>query len=209
MIIKAKHHFLFYYTLFKVYPKWKILKHFHQVNISANIEEKNLPVLLLSNHVSWWDGIWIMYLNLKLLKRKFHFMMLDEQMKKNKYCNYVGGYSVKKNSKSIIESLNYTLELLTINRNLVFLFPQGKIQSIYVPSVQFEKGIDHILKKTNEKIQVLFLVNLVDYFSNTKPTLYMYLQEYENTSFEPGKAQIAYNLFYNKCIAENIQKIDA
>jgi hypothetical protein len=136
-------------------------------------------------------------------------MMLDEQMKKNKMCNYVGGYSVKKNSKSIIESLNYTLELLSNNRNMVFLFPQGKIQSSYTPFIQFEKGIDHILKKANGKVQVLFLVNLVDYFSNTKPSLFMHLQEFSNSSFEPGKAQSDYNSFYAKCISEHLQKTDA
>jgi hypothetical protein len=101
------------------------------------------------------------------------------------------------------------LELLSNKKNLVFLFPQGKIQTLYVPSIQFEKGIDHILKKLDEKVQVLFLVNLVDYFSNTKPGLFMYLHEYSNTNFEPGKAQREYNSFYTHCTAEHLKKTDA
>jgi 1-acyl-sn-glycerol-3-phosphate acyltransferase len=91
MIIKSKHYFLHYNVFRLFYAKWKVNRHFHEVNISKNFERKDLPILILSNHVSWWDGIWIMYLNIRLLKRKLHFMMLDEQMKKNKLCNYVGG----------------------------------------------------------------------------------------------------------------------
>ncbi len=183
MIIKSKHHPI-YYPYFKLcYAKWKVHRHFHKVYISGNFQEKNFPILIISNHVSWWDGIWVMYLNIKLLKRKFHFMMLEEQLKKNKICNYVGGYSVKKKSKSIIESLNYTVDLLSDNRNMVLIFPQGEIQSLYIPSIQFEQGIDHILKKAKGKVQVLFLVNRVDYFSNTKPSLFIYFQEYHNLTF--------------------------
>jgi hypothetical protein len=189
------------------YAKWKIHQHFQEVNISGNYQEKNLPVLIISNHLSWWDGIWVMYLNIKLLKRRFHFMMLDDQIKKYRISNLVGGYSVKKRSKSIMESLKYTLELLSDYRNMVLLFPQGKIQSLYTPTIQFENGIDHILKRLNDKAQVLFLVNLVDYMSNTKPSLYMYFQEY-SVNFEPGHAQEAYNSFYKQCMTEHLNKTD-
>jgi 1-acyl-sn-glycerol-3-phosphate acyltransferase len=209
MIVKAKHRF-FHYSVFRLfYAEWKIKKHFHEVHLLGSFQEKNLPVFILSNHVSWWDGIWVMYFNIKLLNRKFHFMMLDEQIKKQKLCNTVGGYSVKKKSKSILESLHYTIELLSDKKNMVLLFPQGKIQSLYTQDIHFEKGIDHILKRVAGKVQVIFIANLVDYFSDTKPSLYMYFQEYNNLSFEPGKAQKEYNLFYAKCVAENQQKLDA
>jgi 1-acyl-sn-glycerol-3-phosphate acyltransferase len=208
MITKSKHH-PFYYTCFRLfYAKWKINRHFHTVNILGNFQEKNLPILIIANHVSWWDGIWVMLLNIRLLKRRFHFMMLNEQMKKLKVFNYVGGYSVQKKSKSIMESLRYTIELLSNNKNMVLLFPQGEIQSLYTSSIQFERGIDYILKRTNGYIQVLFLVNMIDYFSNTKPTLYMYMQEYHSVGFIPGKAQMDYDLFYAQCMREQSNKID-
>jgi 1-acyl-sn-glycerol-3-phosphate acyltransferase len=172
----------------------------------GEFQEKNLPILIICNHVSWWDGIWVMYLNTKLLKRKFHFMMLEEEIKKNKIPNYVGGYSVKKKSRSIIESINYTSELLTDNKNLVLLFPQGKIHSLYTPSIQFEKGFNNILKRISNKVQILFIVNLVDYFSDVKPSLYMYFKEYQNLNIDAEKMQNDFNSFYAECISGNIQK---
>jgi 1-acyl-sn-glycerol-3-phosphate acyltransferase len=203
MIIKSKHH-PFFYTYFRLYyTNWKIHQNFHEVKFLGDIKDKNLPVLVIANHMSWWDGIWVMLLNIRILKKRFHFMMLNEQLQKNKLLNYVGGYSVQKKSKSIIESINYTLELLSNQNNMVLLFPQGEIQSQFTNTLLFEKGIDHILKKLNGSAQVLFVVNLVDYFSHPKPTVYMYLQEYSSVAFEPGIVQKEYNSFYTKCMAEH------
>jgi hypothetical protein len=163
---------------------------------------------VVSNHVSWWDGIWIMYLNVNVFKRKFHFMMLEDQIRKNKVCNQVGGYSVKKGSRSIIESLAYTAELLKDKQNMVLVFPQGKIESFYTPSIQFEKGFNNVLKKVHSEVQVVFIVNLVDYLSNTNPSLSMYYKEYDNVNLNAEKMQEDYNQFYAQCIKEQLLKND-
>jgi 1-acyl-sn-glycerol-3-phosphate acyltransferase len=206
MIIKSKHH-LFYYNWFRFfYGKWKIRQYFHEVILLGEYQEKNLPLLIICNHVSWWDGIWVMYLNIEVLKRKFHFMMLEEEIKKDKVPNYVGGYSIKKKSRSIIESINYTSELLTDNKNLVLLFPQGEIRSLYTPSIQFEKGFNNILKRIGSKVQIIFTVNLVDYFSNVKPTLYIYFKEYQNSTIDAEKMQNDFNSFYAESISGHLRK---
>jgi hypothetical protein len=135
-------------------------------------------------------------------------MMLEEQIRKNKVCNQVGGYSVKKGSRSIIESLAYTAELLRNKSNMVLVFPQGKIESLYTPSIQFENGFNNVLKKISPEVQVLFLVNLVDYLSNTKPSLSMYYKEYDNVNLNADKMQADYNEFYTQCIKEQLLKVD-
>jgi 1-acyl-sn-glycerol-3-phosphate acyltransferase len=113
---------------------------------------------LVSNHLSWWDGFWAMYLNIKLFHRKFYFMMLENQLKKHMFFNRTGGYSIKKGSKSIIETIEYTAHLLSDKQNLVLLFPQGEIQSLYTHVFRFENGIGHIMKKLTGKAQIIFLV---------------------------------------------------
>lgn len=206
MIIKSKHH-LFYYTYFKFfYCKWKIYRHFTMVKITGEFLEKNLPILVISNHVTWWDGIWTMFLNIKYFNRKFHFMMLEDEIKKDKVPNNVGGYSVKKGSRSIIETINYTAELLSVKENMVLLFPQGKIESLLTPSIQFEKGFNNILKKIQNEVQIIFLVNLVDYFSNMKPNVYMYFKEYPNLDLDTEKMQKDFNTFYTESVTEHLQK---
>ena len=194
------------YGFFKLYCIWKIRRNFHEVYINGNFSDKDLPVLLVSNHISWWDGFWAMYLNLKIFRRRFHFMMLEDQLKKYMFFNKTGGYSIKKGSRSIIESLNYTARLLSDKKNLVLIFPQGEIQSIYTGTLHFEKGLEHILKKMTSNAHLVFLVCLIDYFSRSKPGLYMYFKEYTENDYSTPDIEKEYNIFYAHCIAVNIAK---
>jgi 1-acyl-sn-glycerol-3-phosphate acyltransferase len=207
MIYKATHNFIIY-PFFIRYSIRKIKKAFHKVYIKGEFREKDLPLLLISNHISWWDGFWAVYLNMKLFHRKFYFMMLEEQLKKHMFFNKAGGYSVKKGSRSVLETIAYTENLLTDPKNMVLLFPQGKIESLYTQLIRFETGIEHIIKRLTSDIQVIFLVNLIDYFSNPKPGLYMYIKEYEGKDFTTEKLQKEYNRFYSDCISENRLKQD-
>lgn len=202
MVLKARHHF-FIYPFFRIYAGWIIHRHFGVVELKNEFDDRNLPVLLLSNHVSWWDGFFAMYLNVNVLRRKFHFMMLEEQLKKFPFFNQTGGYSILKKSKEVIESINYTAELLRDHGNMVLLFPQGKIESIYTTSFQYESGIGRIIEKTGCEIHILFMANLIDYFSHRKPGLYIYVSEYQNDKYDTKSIQDAYNLFYAHCISEN------
>lgn len=199
MILKAKHNF-FIYPFFQWYAVWLIKRKFSKANIIGSFDDKNLPVLLIANHISWWDGFWVMYLNLKILKRKFHFMMLEEQLRKFWFFNYTGGFSVNKKAKSVIETLNYTGELLSDSKNMVLIFPQGEIQSMHLQTFSFEKGINHILSGKEEKIQILFMANLVDYFSTPKPIINIYIQEYQDLQLNLESIENGYNEFYKRCV---------
>ena len=205
MIIKARHH-LFIYPFFKLYAVYKIRRHFHEVIISGEVREKGLPVLLISNHISWWDGFWAMYLNLKLLHRKFYFMMLEDQLNKYSFFINTGGYSVKKGSRSVIESIDYTVNILSDKRNVVLLFPQGRICSVYEQHLKFERGVERIMKEVQGRIQVIFIANLVEYFSQEKPSLYINIMEYDMTDYSFGAIEKEYNVFYSSSVDENIKK---
>jgi 1-acyl-sn-glycerol-3-phosphate acyltransferase len=173
--------------------------------VNWNFNDKGFPVLVLSNHFSWWDGFWVVYLNYKYFNRTFNFMMLEEELKKRMFFTRTGGFSIKKGSKSVIETIEYTAELLSDKKNLVLLFPQGEMKSMYTTYMKFEKGIEHIIKKIPNKIHLVFLVNLVDYFSSQKPGLYTYYREYMDEDFTTVKLENEFNKFYSECIAENLK----
>jgi len=205
-MIKARHHFLIY-PFFKLYTLCLLRKHFRRVSICGEFIEKGLPVLIIANHFSWWDGFWINYLNIKKLKRKYHFMMLEEQLQKNRILNYTGGYSIKKNSRCIIETLAYTSDLLTNAKNLVLLFPQGKIESIYADNFTFESGLSRVLKHLKNDVQLLFVANMVEYGSFTKPEVNIYLSEYKSSLSNTQELQLSYTAFYEDCKANQIKKV--
>lgn len=202
MIIKARHHFIIY-PFMKVYAKFMISRHFTRVVIKGDFHDKNLPVLILSNHISWWDGFWIMYLNLYLLRRKFYFMMLEGQLKRYSFFINSGGFSVRKGSRSILESINYSAELLSEKKNMLMLFPQGRINSMHNQSIDFERGIEKILDRVKGDIHILFVANLVDYFSDRKPSLFIYLREYSYLKHGTGVLKEDYNSFYASCVSAN------
>lgn len=198
MIIKAKHNKIIY-PFFQKYAIWKTTRNFKPVLLKGNFTDRQKPVFIISNHISWWDGFWIMYFNLKVIKRKFHFMMLEDQLKKFWFFNYSGGYSVNKNSKSIIESLNYTSDLLQDKNNMALMFPQGEIHSMHNQNFKFEKGLDFIFKNLDSEIQIIFIANITDYFSKPKTGLYIYYKEYTG-KLNTKETEIDYNNFYKDCI---------
>ena len=206
-MVKSKHNPLIYNFL-KTYTLWKISRNFRQVIINGEFKDNNKAILLISNHFSWWDGFWAMYLNLKIFRRKFHFMMLEEQLEKFWFFKYSGGYPVRKRTRSVLESIDYTIELLSGSQNLVLLFPQGRLESLYKNSLTFEKGITRIVSGINGKAQILFVVNLIDYLSEPKPSLYVWLKEFTNENQQAEGIEKAYNTFLSECISEQIKSVN-
>ncbi len=207
MIIEAKHHCVIH-PIFKLFSRVMINRHFSQVVVVGNVDVKNdRSILLLSNHTSWWDGFWQLYLNMRVFKKKFHFMMLEEQLRKHWYFNYTGGFSVKKSARSAVETIQYSAELLSHPNNLVLLFPQGKVESIHKHAITFEKGVEKILERTDRKsVQIVFLVNSVDYFINRKPILYHYTKEYCGDSINYRDIEQQYNAFFKESIQQQTDK---
>lgn len=203
-MLTAKHHW-FIYPFFKWYTKRKMKSSFASVQLLGKVESFTKPVLVLSNHVSWWDGFWLMYLNLNLLHKKFHFMMLEDQLKKFWFFNHSGGFSVRKNSKSLLETLTYSEHLLKESDNMVLIFPQGEIQSQHQTKIEFRKGVLRLIKSTHSTFDTLFVVNLLDYWSNPKPHLTIYFKKYESSA-ELGPEE-AYQAFYNECLNHQITQI--
>ncbi len=194
-MIEAKHNYL-YYLFFKFYTIFKINRNFEKVTLQGTFNDRKKPILILANHQSWWDGFWLNYFNEKITHRKLYFMMLEEQLLKHRFFNNIGGFSIKKNSKDAVRSLNYTIKLLENPKNAVFLFPQGEIQSVHTNYIHFEKGISRIINKCND-IQVLFVCNFIEYFSNPKLSLFIYYKEWK-----PGNIQSLesdFNDFYELC----------
>ncbi len=193
--------------IFEWLTRFLIKCNFSGVNINGMFNDNGNSVLLIANHVSWWDGFWIMFLNLKVIKRKFHFMMLEEQLRKHWYFQYTGGYSIKKKSKSIIESINYTIELLNKSKNMVFMFPQGKINSIYNDNIEFEQSIERIIKNTQTDNQVIFMVNMIDYFSKSKPSLYIQYKTLTIDYLQDKSIEYEYRKFYKEVLDKQKIKI--
>lgn len=205
-MLHSKHHF-FIYPFFQRYTLWLLKRNFRNVTIEGTFLDSGKPVMLIGNHIGWWDGFWGMYLKLKIVKRKFHFMMQEDQLLRYLYFNYTGGFSIKRNSREVIESLQYAASLLQNPDNMLLMYPQGKLQSLYCNTFLFEKGIERILRGREGEIHLLMSVNMIDYLAHPKPSLYIYLREYDGL-FLRETLEEAYNLFYADSLAVQTKRTE-
>lgn len=201
-MIKAKHHSILY-PFFKRLCCLLLRRNFRAMHLKSNYIDNGTAILVVANHVSWWDGFWIEYINQKRLKRTFHFMMLEKQLRKHWYFQYVGGYSINRNSRDVLKTIAYTNELLTNPQNVVLMFPQGKIHSAYNANIHFERGIQHIVDNAADNTQVLFVANFSEYLKDSKPHVYSYTKMFLTQDFKTMEVEEAYNLFYRNSINQH------
>ncbi len=167
-MIQAKQSKL-YNSFFDFYFTRIIRKHFNSLEIPSIDLKETKSILLLSNHISWWDGIVIRHICRTVWKKQFHVMMLEENLAKLSFFTKIGAFSIQKESRSQFQSLLYARELLENPQNLVLIFPQGKIWSQQTRSIDFGNGVLRILKDLST--QVVFSAMFTDYFEKPKPTL--------------------------------------
>ena len=64
--------------IFHIYVMRLLKRSFHSFNLIGNIPKSDpeLPLLLIPNHSTWWDGFFVYLLNDQFLKRELYMMML-------------------------------------------------------------------------------------------------------------------------------------
>lgn len=202
-MIRAKHN-KYWVKFSEYYTRILIGFFFGKVRYIGQYEDKGLPVLMIGNHFSFYDGFIQILLNLKVFKRRFHFMMLEKELSKTFMLDKIGACSISKGRRSSLESVAYAAELLQDKENLFLFFPQGKIESIYTREFNFEKGmLSYILKKAKNEFQLIFNVNLINYGTNLRPDMCVYYETYnlsEKTTAED--VERAFNRFAKACFTE-------
>jgi 1-acyl-sn-glycerol-3-phosphate acyltransferase len=161
---------------FHHYIRLIIKNNFKAFNFNTIKTDPDKSVLLLANHFGWWDGFLLYWLNYLLLKKKFHIMILEDTVRKVFFLKYMGAFSVVKNSRSMMESLEYAGNLLHDPQNLVLIFPQARLFSNFVDDVHFERGLLKVMKQAAGKFQYVFAATFIEYFQHKKPTINVYVE---------------------------------
>ncbi|MCO4294237.1 hypothetical protein NF867_15355 [Solitalea sp. MAHUQ-68] len=183
----------------KIAEPW-VLRHFASIKFIGELNvEQDRSCLMLMNHYSFNDGAILHRICRTILKKELKAMVIEAQLKAFPILKYVGCFSINKKSRKMIESLNYSAELLQDPTIMLGIYPQAGLFSMHLNTVHFESGLDYILKRTHAiPFQIFFGVTLLDYLENFKPVARVYLKEYKGER-QVDQMEEAYNQFYFEC----------
>ncbi len=203
-MIKAKHNKLYIWFFRNFFGLLQRINFRKMTIVSEPVIPEEQSVLLFQNHFSWWDGYWSYLLSKKYFRRKFHVMMLEEQLRKRMFLNRCGVYSIQRNNRDFFNSLKYTSEILNNRQNLVTIYPTGVMLTQHQQKMHFRNGIERIISGESEHFAIVMAVFLVDYFGFARPEIRIYLEIYsgERTTDALEKA---YGLFYQACILKQTE----
>lgn len=203
-MIEARHNKV-YDVFFNWYLHAILKKDFNRIDVVGQWPVHEQSDLVIGNHVSWWDGFWVYYLNRRFLNKQLYVMMLEEQLKQHRFLKRIGAFSIEPGSRDMVYSLNYAARLLKQPGHLVVMYPQGEMASLSAGVLPFKNGIARVIRKSGIQ-QVLFYVAQVDYFSERKPALTLYLGSSSVKDGSAGDLQKAYEDFYKQCLKLQTQK---
>lgn len=200
-MIPAKHTWLAQ-SLFRVFVPGIITYHFRDFYIEEMPTiAAHRPLLILANHFSWWDGFTHYYLNMQHLQKRYHVMMLEEELKKRLFLRNVGAFSVNRGRREMLDSLDYATRILQKPGNMLLLFPTGRLQTLYASTFSFQKGLGRILQHAPADLQVLFSFILPEYGPHPKPALHAYLKLQDDWQADTQTLQEAFHDSYASVVS--------
>jgi 1-acyl-sn-glycerol-3-phosphate acyltransferase len=177
---------------------------FREVEFIIKDQVPEGPVLLLQNHFSWWDGYWSYYISEKVLRRRFHVMMLEKELKKRMFLSRTGAFSVDPEGPGMLSSLRYATGLLENTANVVTIYPQGKIQSHYTNQISFQGGAATLLRLSRQPVAVVFAAAHIRFGSPVRPKGQVFITYFGNQKYTAQELELAYNKFYLETRAQTI-----
>jgi 1-acyl-sn-glycerol-3-phosphate acyltransferase len=104
------------------------------------------PLLVVSNHTSWWDPLVILHASTHLLGADGHAMMAAENLRRLPFFALVGAFGVELDRPaSGAAALRHAARLLDRPGRLVWIFPQGAERPITEP-LAFREGAAQVAR---------------------------------------------------------------
>ncbi len=159
-------------ALFSVYLTGLLRRHFHALRLlgEAPSPPPALPLLLVPNHGSWWDGLFVYELNRRLLGRRLHLMVLEEHIARFGFFRRLGAFSIRPGFRGeVADSLAYASSVLADPGNVLGLFPQGRIHHPSGKPLGFLRGVERVLHRHGAPVAILPLAMRCEFYENQRP----------------------------------------
>ncbi len=177
---------------------------FRRQNWQEVVLEPQKPVLLLGNHISWWDGAWMLLRNAQHWKRRFNVLMLARELQKRPFLAALGAIGLQKGREQL-QTLAQLNALAKDPANLLLLFPEGRIGAAQAGELHFQNGLLNRLHLPDW--QVVFVFSAVEFANKPRPSRYHFLKKLDAADLSDLEA--AYRDFRRACQQQLVDLISA
>lgn len=99
------------------------------------------PVIFVSNHTSWWDPMFLIYLSTRLVPLEGYALMDARNLRKLPFLGRLGGYGVDLDDpEDRSAGVTYSVGLLQAPGTAVWIFPQGRERPVTERPLAFKPG---------------------------------------------------------------------
>jgi 1-acyl-sn-glycerol-3-phosphate acyltransferase len=163
---------------FSRHAEKRIASTFEQVRVAGLAHLKaalSQPVILVSNHTSWWDPLVCLLVAVRMVDCDPYAMMDADNLRKLPFFARVGAFGVERSQKGqglARDSIDYAVGLLDRPGRFVWIFPQGDERPINQRPLGFRRGAAVVSEQVPDAAVVPLAIRYV--FGHTeKPFLYL------------------------------------
>ena len=151
--IKAEHNHPIWRAIWHFYIKMSLERRFYSIRVKHpehfDMRDKSAACIFYTQHTCWWDGLIGYCLYTFIFKERTNMMV--EDLLSFPLLRYVGAFSIdKKSPKSILRSMQYSVDFLKKERTSLWMFPQGVIKPPNHRPLELQKGIAYLAQKVDK-----------------------------------------------------------
>lgn len=151
---------------FTWYSRRYIRQHFHSLRISRAglpADTRGLPLVLYTNHASWWDPLVCLVLKAEFFPERAGFAPIDGAMlDRYKMFRKLGFFGVEQGTRrGAVQFLRTAETILRDPNHLLAITPQSRFADVRERPVQFQSGLGHVAARVEHALFVPLAMEFV------------------------------------------------
>lgn len=143
----------------------------------ARVCAQRAPLLVVSNHTSWWDPLVALHVSTHMLGTAGHAMMDAKNLRRLPFFALVGAFGVDLSDPADGAAvIRYGARLLETPNNLVWVFPQGTERPVTERPLGFRAGSGEVARVAKKAI-VLPVGIRYEFGGAERPTMWISIGE--------------------------------
>jgi len=158
------------------------------------------PIVLVANHVSWWDGFLLRAVQRALRPHgALHSIALERELERHPFLRRIGGIGIDAASPSSILHTLRAIERLLSDEPVLGYFPQGRIAPSHARPLAFHRGIDLVLRALGPATVIPVALH-IEPLARFAPTAFVALGE-------PLESTVVDHAFLERCVTRLLDDV--